>query len=140
DLEQLILRIVGEAHHARNIILFFDEAQLFLEEGTGSVDLSNVLLPLLQSSRVRFIFAMTPQQWQRLAANNQALAGLLNYQLVAPTDEPDTFQVMEDQTMLIEGKHGVVVSYYALREAYRLADRYITEEAFPGKALKLLEQ
>jgi ATP-dependent Clp protease ATP-binding subunit ClpC len=47
---------------------------------------------------------------------------------------------MEDQTLLIESRHKVAVSYFALREAYHLADHYISEEAFPGKAIKLIEQ
>lgn len=139
QLEELILRVVGEAHHARNIILFLDEAQLFLEEGTGSVDLTNILLPLIQRANVRFIMAMTPNHWQRLTLENQALAGVLNYQKVPPTGEDDTFRVMEDQTLIIENKYNVLLTYQALREAYHLADHYVSEQAFPGKALKILE-
>ncbi len=139
QLEDLILRVVGEAHHAKNIILFLDEAQLFLQEGTGSVDLTNILLPLIQRSNVRFIMALNPKHWQRLTLENPALVGLLNYQVVKPTDEIDTFKVMEDQTLVIENQHKVLLTYQALREAYHLADHYISEEAFPGKALKVLE-
>jgi ATP-dependent Clp protease ATP-binding subunit ClpC len=139
QLEDMILRVVGEAHHAKNIILFLDEAQLFLQEGTGSVDLTNILLPLIQRSNVRFIMAMNPKHWQRLTLENPALVGLLNYQIVKPTGENDTFKVMEDQTLVIENRHKVLLTYQALREAYHLADHYISEEAFPGKALKVLE-
>lgn len=139
QLEELILRVVGEAHHARNIILFLDEAQLFLQEGTGSVDLTNILLPLIQRSNVRFIMAMTPNHWQKLTLENQALAGILNYQKVPPTQQDDTFRVMEDQTLIIENKYNVLLTYQALREAYHLADHYISEQSFPGKALKILE-
>jgi ATP-dependent Clp protease ATP-binding subunit ClpC len=46
---------------------------------------------------------------------------------------------MEDQTLVIENRHKVLLTYQALREAYHLADHYISEEAFPGKALKVLE-
>ena len=139
ELEELILRVVGEAHHARNIVLFLDEAQLFLQEGTGSVDLTNIFLPLIQRSNVRFIMAMNPQHWQKLSLENPTLVGQLNYQVVPPTEKDDTFRVMEDQTLIIENKHGVLLTYQALREAYTLADHYISEEAFPGKALKVLE-
>ena len=140
EVEQMIHQMVFEASHAKNIILFFDEAQLFLEDGTGSVDITNVLMPILERSNVRFIFALSPQYWQRLTRQNSAFAGLVNYQLVNPPSEKSTYQIMEDQTLLIESRHKVAVSYFALREAYHLADHYISEEAFPGKAIKLIEQ
>ncbi len=139
QLEQLMLQVVGEANHARNIILFLDEAQLFLQEGTGSVDMTNILLPLIQRSNVRFIMAITPSHWQKLTLENPALVGVLNYQKVPPTEKEDTFQVMEDQALLIENRYKVLLTYQALREAYTLADHYISEQAFPGKALKILE-
>jgi ATP-dependent Clp protease ATP-binding subunit ClpC len=140
ELEELIFRLANEAQHAGNVIIFLDEAQLFLEDGTGAVNLSNLLSQILDSSRVRVIFTMNPAQWQRISAQNSGLAGLINYQLMPPTDQPDTLRVLEDQTLFIEGKHKVTLSYYALREAYKLADHYIDEEAFPGKAIKLAEQ
>lgn len=140
ELEGLLYQIVAEAHHAKNIILFFDEAQLFLHDGPGSVDLTNILITLLQKTDVRFIFAMTPSEWQRISATSASFTGMLNYQLVAPSNKKDTFQVMEDQALLIESKHQVLLSYSALREAYRLADHYVSDESFPGKALKLVEQ
>jgi len=48
ELENLLIRLFNEAIHAKNIILFLDEAQLFLQDGVGSVDLSSVLLPVLE--------------------------------------------------------------------------------------------
>ncbi len=140
QMEELIFRIANEAHHARNIIIFLDEAQVFLQEGTGAVDLSNLLQNLIQSTGVRFIFAMSPHEWQRLQQENAALAGLINYQLLQPTDQSETIQILEDESLLIEAKHQVVITYPAIKEAYRLAEHYITGEAFPGKAVKLMEQ
>ncbi|MCE7936202.1 ATP-dependent Clp protease ATP-binding subunit [Candidatus Saccharibacteria bacterium CPR2] len=139
SLENLVLRIINEAYHAKNIILFFDEAQVFLHEGTGSVDLSNVLLPILQAGKVRIILATTPKQWQELSANNPSLAGVMNYLAVPEPDEFGTMRIMEDQVLLIEYKNHVTFMYQALREAYRLADRYLQDQAFPGKAIKVLE-
>ena len=55
ELEDLIMRIFGEAFAAKNIILCLDDAQLFFEDGVGSVDMSNVLLPIIEAGRLRFI-------------------------------------------------------------------------------------
>ncbi len=138
-LEDIILRILNEAYHAKNIILFLDDAQLFLEEGTGSADLSNLLLPVMQAGNLRIVLSMTPQQWQHLSARNAALAGLLNAVIVQPPAQENIISIMEDQVLLIEYRHKVTFMYQAILEAYRLADRYMTDTAFPGKGIRLLE-
>jgi ATP-dependent Clp protease ATP-binding subunit ClpC len=140
SIEQLLLRILNEANRADNIILFLDEAQLFLRGGTGSIDLSNVLLPVLQSGRIHLILAMTPQEWQLLSSNNSSLAGLLNFQAINPPDKTSALQIMQDQLLTIEHKHKVVFTYQAIQEAYRLAEKYVQEQVFPGRGIKVLEE
>ena len=140
SLEKLLLGMFGEAASAGNIILFLDEAQLFMRAGTGSVDLTNVLLQVVQSGRVHLICAMTPREWQLLLTNNAPLAGLLNYQVMPPPTPEDTLQIMQDQLVLIEHKHGSVFMYQAVQEAYRLAEKYLPDIAFPGRGIQLLEE
>jgi len=143
QLEQLLLQIMGEAVHAKNIILFLDEAQLFFSEGTGSLDLSNVLLPVLQSNSIRMILAMTPQNWQRITAKNSSLTNLIGYQAIKEPSEAETIQMLEDETLLLEyrakesGK--LRITYQALRAAYKLAGRYIQDQAYPGRAIELIK-
>lgn len=139
ELEQLLIRLFNEAIHAKNIIIFLDEAQLFLQEGTGSVDLSNILLQVLEGGALRLILAMSDQQWLQLSQTNPGLAQLMNRVVVSPLDHDDTMLVVEDQVLLLESQHKVTYMYQALREAYTLSERYIREQAFPGKALKLLD-
>ncbi|HXH27046.1 MAG TPA: AAA family ATPase, partial [Candidatus Acidoferrum sp.] len=55
DLENLVEQLFYEAIKAKNIILFLDNAELFLEDGTGSIDLSNLLLPILDGNNLRVI-------------------------------------------------------------------------------------
>lgn len=140
SLEQLLLSIFGEAVQAKNIILFLDDAQLFMRAGTGSIDVTNILSQVLQSGRVHLICALTPQDWQLLTTNNSNLANQLNYQVMPPSAAEDSLQIMQDQLIMIEHKHGVVFTYQALREAYRLADKYLHDLAFPGRGIQLLEQ
>ncbi|MDQ5972697.1 MAG: ATP-dependent Clp protease ATP-binding subunit ClpC [Patescibacteria group bacterium] len=139
ELEELLMHIFNEAIHAKNVVLFLDEAQLFLREGTGSVDLSSVLMPVLEGGALKIILALDNQEWLRIAQTSPGFTQSLNRVVVNPLDEAETIQVIEDQTLIIEGKHGVVLMNQAIKEAYKLAERYIHEQAFPGKALKLLD-
>lgn len=139
ELEALVLRLFNEAVRAKNIILYLDEAQLFLEEGTGSIDLTNILLPVLEGGRVRLILSLTESWWQRLAQRNSSVTQLFNRITVQPLDREDTLRVMEDQILLLEHQFKVGYTYQALVRAYDLAARFVQDGAFPGKAISVLE-
>lgn len=140
SLEQLILRLFNEADRAGNVVVFLDEAQLFMRAGTGSVDLSNLLLQVLQSGRIHLICALTPIEWQHVQANNPALAALLHQMVLPPASQTEALQIMQDQLLAIEHKHGVAFTYQAIQEAYRLAEKYVHEQAFPGRGIQVLEE
>lgn len=139
DLENLLIRLFNEALHAKNIIIFLDEAQLFLQEGTGSVDLSSILLPILEGGGLQLIIALSDQEWLKLSQVNPGLSQLMNRIVVSPLDQTDSLRVMEDQILLMEANNKIVYMHQALTEAYKLADRFIRDQAFPGKAIRLLE-
>ncbi len=140
ELEQMMLTLVNEASHAGHIILFFDNAQLFLGGGPGSFDATQILLTIVQSHAVPIILAITPSDQQRLRAQNQSLASLLTPVVLQELPETGVMRVLEDTAITLESSHKVLVAYEALHEAYRLSGRYEQEEAYPGKAIKLLEQ
>lgn len=138
ELEDLMIHIFNEAHHAKNIILFFDEAHRFFDTGTGSVDLSHVLQPILESGSLRIILAMNPQQWQKLAASGRAAK--LTPVTIPPADEGNTLAILRDQVGVIEYRHKVAFTYQALQEAFKLGSRYVTTQAMPGAGLEVLKQ
>lgn len=139
QLEELLIRVFNEVVAAKNIIVFLDEAQLFLKDGTGAVDLSNLLLPVIEGGGMPIILAVTEQEWLRLSQTNPGLAQLMNRVAVKPLPQHDVIKVMEDQVLLLEVRNKVIYMQQSLNEAYRLSDRFIHEQAFPGKAIKLLE-
>ncbi len=139
ELEGLVQSIFVEAYKAKNIIIFLDEAQLFLQEGTGSVDLSNLLLPILDGGGLRIILAMDEQRWLQLAQTNPSLGQYMNRVTVAPLGKDDTLLVLEDQLLLMEFRNKVTYMYQSLEEAYRLGTRYVQDRAMPGQAISLLE-
>lgn len=138
-LENLLIRLFNEALHAKNIILFLDDAQLFLKDGTGSVDLSNILLPVLEGGALRIILALDQQEWLKISQNNPGLAQLMNRVVVNPLGREETQRVIEDQILLLEGRKDVTYMYQSIDQAYSLAERFIKDQEFPGKAIRLLE-
>ena len=139
ELENLIMQVLSEAYSAKNIIICLDNAQLFFEEGVGSVDLSNVLLPILEAGRLRIILTMDEQRFMQIGQRNSALINALNRVVVEPVNKAETIQIMQDQLLMTEYQRKVVYRYQALEESYRLSERYIHDLVMPGRALKLLE-
>jgi len=140
ELEQIMISLTNEASHARHIILFLDEAQLFFGGGPGSFDGTQILLSIVQARAVPFILAMSPSDYQRLRTQNQSLASLLTPVVLQELPEASIMRILEDTAVGLENQHHVMVAYEALREAYHLSGRYDQDEAYPGKAIKLLEQ
>jgi ATP-dependent Clp protease ATP-binding subunit ClpC len=122
------------------MILFLDEAQLFFQEGTGAFDMSRILLPVLQNKRLKLITAWNPSDFQRLKSANSALATYLTPVVMNEPTQEDTFRIVEDAALMLEGQTKTIVTYEAVREAVRLSGQYMQELAYPGKAITLLEE
>jgi ATP-dependent Clp protease ATP-binding subunit ClpC len=138
ELEELLNQLLIEAYRAKNVILCLDDAELFFEEGVGSVDLSRILLPVLEGGALRIILSMDEQRWLQIASRNPALSNVLNRFTVVPASPEETMLVLQDQLVTIEYQQKVTYMYQALKEALRLSERYLYDQAQPGKALRML--
>lgn len=139
ELEQLIMRILSEAYHAKNIIVCLDNAQLFFEEGVGSVNLTNVLQPIVEAGNLRMILSMDEQRYLEIADRNPPLINSLNRISVAPASAPESMLVMQEKLLYLEPQMGVIYTYQALKEAFRLSERYLHDLSQPGRSIRLLE-
>jgi ATP-dependent Clp protease ATP-binding subunit ClpC len=140
ELEYILTSLLNEAVHAGNIMLFFDDAQLFFQDGHGSLDATQILLPLVQSRALPLVFAMSPHDYEALRATNMALAGLLTPVVLREEPEEQVMESLADNATRQEISHHVLITYQALKTAYRLSGRYEADIAYPGKAIRLLEQ
>lgn len=139
DLERLLTKIFNEAYAAKNIIIYLNDAQLFFKDGMGSVDLTNFLMPIIEAGNLRIILSIEEQEFLQLSSRKSGVANLFNRVNIAPTDESGTLRVMEDQVPNFEARFNVFYTYPAMKEAYRLGDRYINDRSEPGRALRMLE-
>lgn len=139
ELEYLMIRILNESYAAKNIILCLDDAHLFFEEGPGSIDISNLLLPIIEAGRLRMILIMDRQKYLEISTRNPALANAFNIIQVTPTNHEETLKVLMDQAPLMESQKHVIFTYRSLTEAYRLSEQYMHDIEMPGKAKLLLQ-
>lgn len=140
DMEHTLLLLVNEAAHAGHVVLFFDDAQLFFENAVGAVDISRVLLPVIEANAVPMIFAFTPTEFEQLKSHQTALANALTPITIAEPPAEETIRILEDTALHFEHRHQVIIAYEALLAAYQLSGRYDQDAAYPGRAIRLLEQ
>ncbi len=138
NLELIFTDIVKNATKAGNIILFFDEAQLFFGTQPGSVNVGSILLPILQASRLSFILAFTHQDWSQVSSLNPSLAQQFAPVEVGPADRDQTVAILQDISIAFETQAKHPITFKALQAAYDLADRYIHGKEMPSKAIDLL--
>lgn len=139
-LENLVSTLLSEAYAAKNIIVCFDNAELFFQDGVGAVDLTTLLLPVVEAGRMKIILTVDEQKFLQISKRTPALTNALNKVTVQPTNEQETLKVLEDHLPLIEYKRKVTYMYQALKEAYKLSQRYVYDVSMPGQAITLLEQ
>lgn len=138
-LESLVESLLGEAFTAKNIIVCLDNAQVFFDDAVGSVDLTNLLLPILEAGRLPIILTIDEQPYLKISKRTPALVNALNRINLHPTSESQTLQVLQDKLPFVEFKHKVTYMYQALKESYKLGARYVYDTAMPGQAITLLE-
>src|SRR5690606_31524860 len=107
-------------------------------EGVGSVDLTTLLLPILEAGRLPMIMTMDEQRFLQISKRTPALAAALRRVNIQPTNEADTLKVLEDHLPSLEHRRKVTYMYQALKEAYKLSQRYVYDISMPGQAISLL--
>ncbi|MEI9913681.1 MAG: AAA family ATPase [Candidatus Saccharibacteria bacterium] len=139
-IENMIISLISEASHSGHIILFLDDAQQFFSQGVGRLDITQILLQVVQSKSIRLILAFNTHDFQAIKSTHSALATQLSPVVLNEPNEVDTIRILEDTAIGLEHKNNVVISHDALKTAYNLSGRYEQELAYPGKAIQLVSQ
>lgn len=140
ELERIVNTLLHEADNAGNIVLFLDNASVFLEEGNGTFDATHLLLPVAQSSSFQLVLAMTPRDLQRLKVSNPTFASSLTQVVLQKPEPQKVLEILQDSALQFEQRQKTLITYTALVEARNLSERYMQDLANPGKSIRLLEQ
>lgn len=141
ELEQVLIGIFNDAVRAGNIILYVPQIQDLFSGGTkeGTIDASEIILPYLSGSSLRIIGATSEKAFETYIEPKSQLASQFTKVAISPTEKNETLRVMAEVSVSMGETYGVSIAYSALKEAYVLAEHYVTEKEFPGKAIDILE-
>lgn len=141
QFEERIKGIINECILDGNVILFIDEIHTMIGAGStsGGLDASNTLKPALARGEIQCIGATTLDEYKIIEKDSALDRRFQKLVLKAPSKE-ETLDILLKIKSSYEDHHNVKYTDEAIREIVKLTDRYITNRAFPDKAIDILDE
>ncbi len=142
EFEQRLKNILNHVMSSENIILFIDELQSVVGAGgaEGAIDASAILKPPLASGAIQCIGTATPSEYRKSIEKDPALKRRFKTLYMEEPSIEDTVKILKGLRAKYEQHHNVRIGDDALRQAARLADRYLTDQFLPDKAVDLMDE
>lgn len=142
QFEERIKNLIKELEQNPNIIIFIDEIHTIIGAGSaaGSMDAANMLKPALARGAVQCIGATTLDEYRKTIEKDGALERRFQKIIVEPSTEEETLQILENIKERYEQHHHVSYSDEAVHACVKLTSRYVTDRAFPDKAIDALDE
>lgn len=125
-----------------NIILFIDELHTIVGTQVGgyTLDVANVLKPLLASGRIRCIGATTRQEYVEYIEVDRALSRRFQAVTITEPSNQAMRKILEQLCPEYEQYHGVRYAPETLDAIIQLCNRFLPMRHYPDKAIDLLDE
>ncbi len=142
QFEERLKGFLKELHEHPEIIIFIDEIHSLIGTGSaeGSLDAANIIKPALSRGEVTCIGATTVREYRKYVEKDRALSRRFQAVTVRQPSDEETITILEGVRSRYEEFHGVRYSDNAIKAAVSHAGRYITDRAFPDKAIDVLDE
>lgn len=142
QFEERIRSIIQELKKNPDIILFIDEIHTIVGAGSapGSMDAANMLKPALSRGDLQCIGATTVDEYRKSIEKDGALERRFQKIIVESPTREETLEILKNLKSRYEEHHSVTYTDQALESCVSLADRYITDRAFPDKAIDVMDE
>ena len=142
EFEQRLKALINQVAASDDIILFIDELQTVVGAGgaEGAIDASSILKPPLASGAIQCIGTATPDEYRKSIEKDPALKRRFKTIYVEEPTVEETVKILKGLRPRYEAHHGVKITDDALYQAARLADRYVTDQFLPDKAIDLIDE
>ena len=142
QFEERIRALLKEIENDPDIIVFIDEIHTIIGAGSspGSMDAANIMKPALARGAIQCIGATTLDEYRNSIEKDGALERRFQKVVVEPTTRDETLQILHNIKDRYERHHHVEYSDDAIMACVKLTERYITDRAFPDKAIDTLDE
>ena len=142
QFEERMKSVLQDLQRHHEIILFIDEIHTIIGAGNaqGSLDAANILKPALARGEVQCIGATTTAEYAKSIEKDGALERRFQKVTVLPTTPAETIHILEQLREHYGQYHHVVYPDEVLRLSVEMSERYLTDRAFPDKAIDVMDE
>jgi len=142
DFEERFKTVLETLEASPHAVLFIDEIHMIMGAGSAggsSVDIANMIKPVLGKGRLLTIGATTPDEFADSFEKDRALMRRFAKLDIIETNVEDTKEIVKGLNTYYEDFHKVKYSEDILEKSVDLCHRYIKNKAFPDKALDVVD-
>ena len=143
QFEERMKAALDELTKKQNAILFIDEIHMIVGAGAASgssMDVSNMLKPVLQSGQLRCIGATTHEDFRSHLERDRALIRRFQKIDIPESSVEETIEILRGLRGRYEEHHRVKYADEAIEGAAKLSSRYIGERFLPDKAIDVIDE
>lgn len=142
QFEERIQALLHELEQNPDIIVFIDEIHTIIGAGStpGSMDAANIMKPALARGLVQCIGATTLDEYRNSIEKDGALERRFQRVMIEPSTEAETLDILKKIKERYEDYHHVRYTDEALEACVKLTGRYVSERAFPDKAIDAMDE
>lgn len=142
QFEERIQALLHELEQNPDIIVFIDEIHTIIGAGStpGSMDAANIMKPALARGLVQCIGATTLDEYRNSIEKDGALERRFQRVMIEPSTEAETLDILKNIKERYEDYHHVHYTDEALEACVKLTGRYVSERAFPDKAIDAMDE
>ncbi|MBI5127109.1 ATP-dependent Clp protease ATP-binding subunit [Candidatus Roizmanbacteria bacterium] len=130
--ENFFEELLDEAAEAKNIILFIDDFEKYL-------DFSTSLKKYFKTDQLQFIGLTSPFFYQKEVLPDEKISQLFNKVDVYEVSKNEALEILLEKTFDFEDYHQVIIPYDSLIDAIEKSEFYLTYIPFPEKTVDLLD-
>jgi ATP-dependent Clp protease ATP-binding subunit ClpA len=142
DFEERFKAVIAALEKKEKPILFIDELHTMVGAGAttgGTMDLANLVKPVLTEGRVRLVGSTTFEEFKHLEKDRALHRRLQKIAVDEPSFE-ETVKILEGLQSRYEEHHAVSYTHGALETAVRLAKRHLRDHRLPDSAVDVIDE
>lgn len=140
ELQARIKEIVDEILAAGNVILYIpDIHNLVKTSGTAYLSAADALMPIIMNNAFPIVGSTYPREYKQLIEPRSDFAGLFEVIRVNEVTEAEAQKILTYDSLILEKKFGVTISFGAIKKSAALAKKYIRNKFLPTSAEELLK-
>lgn len=140
ELQARLQKIIREIDRAGNVILYIPDIHNLLKtSGSAFLSAADALIPIIMDNDFPVIGTTYPREFKSLIEPRSDFTGVFEVIRVGELSEADAEKVLIYESVILERKFKVQVSFGAIRASVRLAKKYLHDKFLPTSASELLK-